>query len=87
MECDVYRCARQPELYLYLAADRDLASLPEALRRRTGALTRVLRVDLAARAALARADIDEVRRRVAADGWYLQMPPSALVHGHLDDGD
>lgn len=87
MQCDVYRCARQPELYLYLAADRAPDSLPEALRRQTGALTRVLRVDLAAREALARVDIAEVRRRVAHEGYYLQLPPAAAVHGHLDDGD
>lgn len=87
MKCVVYRCARQADLYLYLRPELSLATLPEALRRRTGALTRVMDIELTPERRLARADPDAVREALVREGFYLQLPPRGEVQGHLDDGD
>ena len=85
-DCTVYRCARQSEMYLYIRAGLVVETLPEALLRITGKLTQVMELDLDKRL-LARVDVDKVRQSLRQPGYYLQMPPDGLVHGHLDDGD
>lgn len=85
MEARVFRCARQPELYLYLRADLSPAGLPEALLERTGALTEVMRLVLDR--PLARVDVTEVRRALASTGYFLQLPPDGAVRGHLHAGE
>ncbi len=87
MNCVIYRCSRQNEMYLYRREDLDATELPHALLARLGRLTEVMQLDLSRRERLARVDIDAVRRALAETGWYLQMPPDGQVHAHLDDGD
>jgi uncharacterized protein len=87
LDCVVYRCARQPELYLYLRAGLAPAELPEALRRRTGALTQVMALSLSPTRKLARVDAARVIAALERDGYYLQLPPDGLVAGHLQFGD
>ena len=86
-DCLIYRCSKQPEMYLYVRADLPPAELPEALRQRAGRLTEVMRLELSQQRKLARVDVIRVIERLQAEGWYLQLPPEGLVHGHLDDGD
>jgi uncharacterized protein YcgL (UPF0745 family) len=85
MEARVFRCARQPELYLYLRADVPPEALPEALLRRTGQLTEVLRLRLDR--PLARVDVAEVRQALASTGYFVQLPPDGAVRGHLRTGE
>jgi uncharacterized protein YcgL (UPF0745 family) len=86
-ECLIFRCSRQPEMYLYVRADLTHTELPEPLLQRAGRLTEVMRLQLTPERRLARADVVRVIERLQVDGWYLQMPPEGLIHGHLDDGD
>ena len=85
--CVVYRCSKQPELYLYLRADLPPEQLPEALRKLTGKLTRVMALTLDPARKLARADVARVIEKLQRDGHYLQLPPSGLMSGNLEDGD
>jgi uncharacterized protein len=87
MECTIYRCSKQAEMYLYLRAELAPETLPEALRQRAGRLTRVMDLQLSADRKLARVDVRKVMERVAAEGWYLQLPPNGQMHGHLHFGD
>ena len=87
IDCVIYRCSRQPELYLYLRADAAPAQLPEALRKLTGKLTRVMELTLDPARKLARVDVNKVIEKLQADGHYLQMPPTGLINGHLNDSD
>ncbi len=87
MSCLVYRCTRQAEMYLYLRSDVAPDSLPEALRQRTGRLIEVMKLELTPQRKLARADAAKVIERLAADGFYLQMPPHAQIDPHLYFGD
>jgi uncharacterized protein YcgL (UPF0745 family) len=86
-ECVVYRCARQAEMYLYLRAGLQPDELPETLRQRIGRLTEVMTLALTPQRKLARADVARVIEQLQSSGYYLQMPPPDIVHGHLHFGD
>lgn len=87
MDCTVYRCAKQDEMYLYLRAGVEPDTLPAPLLKRAGRLTRVMDLQLSATRKLARVDVRKVLERLAAEGWYLQLPPDGHIHAHLYFGD
>lgn len=86
-DCEVYRCARQADMYLYLRADSKPEDLPEALLKLTGKLTRVMSLQLTPQRKLARVDVTKVIEKIASDGYYLQMPPKGHLDPHLYFGD
>lgn len=85
MECVVYRCARQSEMYLYLRADLQPDKVPEALLKRTGRLTIALHLSLTPERKLARVDTARVLEQLQTNGYYLQMPPQIEAHLHFGD--
>jgi len=85
--CTIYRCSRQEEMYLYLRADLDPATLPEALLRLTGSLTRVMELALSPQRKLARVDVAKVLEQLGGPGYFLQMPPDGHLKPHLYFGD
>lgn len=87
MNCLVYRCAKQDEMYLYLRSDMEPGELPEVLRKRTGMLTQVMELTLSAERKLARANVETVIEQLQAQGFYLQMPPNGLISQNLHFGD
>lgn len=87
MDCVVYRCSKQDQMYLYLRVDVAPDTLPEALLQRAGRLTRVMDLKLEAARKLARVEVDKVREQLGARGWFLQMPPDGALRAHLHFGD
>lgn len=87
MNCTVYRCSRQDEMYLYLAEGESLDDLPEALRTRLGRLTEIMQLTLGPERRLARVEVEAVIESLTVRGYFLQMPPEGAVRAHLDDGD
>jgi uncharacterized protein YcgL (UPF0745 family) len=87
MDCVVYRCQKQADMYLYLRTDLQPDALPETLLRLTGRLSRVMALDLGPDRKLARVDALQVIERLQANGYYLQMPPEGQVHARLHFGD
>lgn len=85
--CRVFRCSRQPELYLYLRDDLRPDALPEALTARSGQLTEIMQLELHAGRRLARVDVQRVLVALAATGYFLQLPPQDALVGLLHDGD
>lgn len=79
MNCIVYRCSGRAGTYLYLREGLSEAELPDGLRQRLGLLSEVLRLDLQPDRRLAQADTATVRRQLAEAGWYLQLPPDAVM--------
>lgn len=73
-----YRCARKAEMYLFVPAGRDQATveadLPEDLMRATGRLTHAMDFKADPARKLARSDVHQVLQSVAEKGYYLQMP-------------
>lgn len=87
VECVVYRCGKQDEMYLYLRADVEPKTLPEALLKRAGPLHPVMTLKLDRERRLARVDVEKVMERLATEGWFLQLPPDGHIKGHLHFGD
>lgn len=85
--CTIYRCAKQEGMYLYLRDGLDPQMLPAPLLQRAGVLSEVMRLQLSPQKKLARVEVTQVIERLAAQGWYLQLPPNGHMHGHLHFGD
>ena len=75
MLCQVYRSPRKAEMFLYVAKAEGLTRVPESLYRLFGEPEPVLMVNLDESRKLARADSNEVKTKIEAEGYYLQMPP------------
>jgi len=78
MQAFVYKSQRKADTYVYLAARDDFDCLPEPVRQQMGTLAFVLEVSLTPERKLARADPNVVRANLAARGFHLQLPPTAL---------
>ncbi len=86
MLCWIYRSNKQDEMYLYLAKKDQFDELPAALRQRFGTPEWVMELDLSTRDKLARANIDNVKKALREQGFYLQVPPTINVTLHQGDG-
>lgn len=73
--CSVYRCSREPQMYVYVDGNEGLARVPDALQRRAGTLSEVMSITLGPERKLARARAGDVLAAIAAQGFYLQLPP------------
>ena len=87
VDCRIYRCRKQEEMYLYVRSDIGPDELPEALLRQVGTLTEVMPLSLTAESRLARADVTRVLEKLEAEGYYLQLPPRGLINPRLHFGD
>lgn len=74
--CEVFKCSRRDETYLYVDKQRGLADVPEALLERFGTPVSVLTLLLSEDKPLARADAARVIAAIDEQGFYLQMPPA-----------
>ena len=89
MQCDVYKFAKNEDWYVYIARpdypnDTDeikdwLGVLPADIRKKLGLGTFVMHLDLDTRDKLARADINEVKAKLAEQGYYVQAPPADIL--------
>lgn len=73
--CTVYRSSREKELYIFVERKEGLARVPEDLRSRLGTMSEVMTLRLSPGRKLARAKAAEVLAAIAAQGYYLQLPP------------
>ncbi|NOZ10430.1 MAG: YcgL domain-containing protein [Gammaproteobacteria bacterium] len=84
MKTVIFRCSKKQEMYLYVPykGDEDalLKDLPEDLIKLTGRLDKTMELELSPDRKLARVDVGEVIVALEAKGFYLQMPPSELLH-------
>jgi uncharacterized protein YcgL (UPF0745 family) len=76
MLCQIYRSSRRQEMYLYVEKTEGLAKVPADLLQRFGEPEAIMLVLLDGQRRLARADAEEVKAQVQAQGFYLQMPPT-----------
>lgn len=75
MQCVIYKGAKKPDTYLYVALPDDFSCVPEQLLLIMGRLEYVMTLDLDAGKKLACADAGEVCDQLLAQGFYLQLPP------------
>ena len=81
MQCYIYKGRRKPDTYLYIERENDFTRVPDALLELLGTLEFVLALELTPERKLAQADAAEVRRQLAADGYFLQLPPKDADRG------
>ena len=74
MQSFVYKSTRKSDTYIFLADKEKVDDLPDGLERLLGKLEYVMAVNLEKRAKLANADIEEVKKCIANQGYYLQLP-------------
>lgn len=78
LNCIIYRCAKQPEMYLYRRDDFAVEDIPELLLKRTGELTEVMELTLTPERQLAREDVVKVMHNLVEQGVHIQMPPNPV---------
>ena len=81
--CQVFRSSRKQEMYLYVDKSR---GLPDALMAQFGEATPVMVLLLTPEKVLARANVAVVLADIKAQGFYLQMPPTAAELFARDNG-
>ncbi len=75
MQCVIYKGAKKPDTYLYLALRDDFSCVPEPLLLIMGRLEYVMSLELDAGKKLACANAEEVCNLLREQGYYLQLPP------------
>ncbi len=81
VNCQVFRCSRKDEMYLYVHSDKKVDELPEKLIKLVGQLAYVMDLELTEERKLARVDVVEVMKSLNDEdkGYFIQMPPSELI--------
>jgi len=74
MICYIYRSAKKLDTYLYLPHKDKLDDLPEGLDKLLGRLDFVMQLDLDNIKRLENADIEDVKKCLREDEFYLQLP-------------
>ena len=79
IKCEVYRCVKKADTYLYLKNGMDLENLPIELSGLLGELTPFLKLELSESSKLARVETNDVMLALTDQGYYLQLPPGELL--------
>ena len=73
MLCAIYKSAKKPNSYLYIAKRDQFAPVPDALLQHFGKPIFMLMFNLAGNKPLANADKQQVQQQIEEKGYYLQM--------------
>jgi len=71
----VYKGSRKANTYLFIDRQDDFSRVPPVLLELMGEISLVIDLNLATREKLAQADINDVRQKLAEQGYFIQMPP------------
>ncbi|MFT6734106.1 MAG: hypothetical protein ACJAS9_002301 [Polaribacter sp.] len=83
MLASVYRSKVKDQMYLYISIKDDFSVVPEKLLKMFGMPEFALQLNLAKRNKLARVELTEVKKALAEQGYFLQMPPA--IHDNKAD--
>jgi len=75
MQCAIYKGKKKTDHYLYIEKEDDFSRVPQALLDILGHLELVISLKLSTERQLAQADVSDVMRQLAEQGYYFQMPP------------
>jgi len=75
MHCAVYKSRKKWDSYLFVEREDDFGRVPDQLLALLGELELVMSLELTPGRRLAQSDPELVRRHLADEGYYLQMPP------------
>ncbi|OOF41170.1 MULTISPECIES: YcgL domain-containing protein [Rodentibacter] len=74
MLCAIYKSRKKPGSYLYIQKRDDFSAVPSVLLEHFGKPELVMMFNLAGDKALRQIDKDEVKEKIASQGFYLQIP-------------
>lgn len=86
IKCNIYRCSKRDEMYLYVHEDKNIDDLPEELIKLVKELTHVMELELTPDRKLAREDVLLVMQNLEEKSFHLQMPPDP-INANLHFGD
>ncbi len=72
--CDVYRCAKKSDMYLYVRRDDAFSRVPETLMTLTGKLQKAMTMVVEPDKKLARTTGERLLAELDEKGYYLQLP-------------
>jgi len=78
MRCAVYKSLIKSDTYLFIERKDDFSRVPQVLLDLVGRMELVMELELAPDRSLAQADPQQVRGLLVEQGYYLQLPPSAV---------
>jgi uncharacterized protein len=78
INCQIYRCSKKDEMYLYIHENKTKDDLPEELITMVKELTHVIDLELTPERKLAREDVKTVMKNLEDKGYHLQMPPDPI---------
>lgn len=79
MEVCVYKSEKHTDTYAYLPVNEAFEDLPIAFRNHFGTATAFLNFSLHDQKVLAQADARQVLTAIREQGFYLQLPPPAII--------
>lgn len=79
VNCKIYRCSKQEDMYLYTHEDAAIDDLPDELINLVKKLTHIMDLELTPERNLAREDVTVVIKNLEEKGFHLQMPVNPLT--------
>ncbi len=83
MQVAVYRSSEKEGMYVYMAEQTSLDTLPAPVMKQLGNPEKALEFDLSANRALPNANASEVLASIESQGFYVQMPAEVDVESIL----
>ncbi|MYM62781.1 YcgL domain-containing protein [Pseudomaricurvus sp. HS19] len=74
--CDIYKSARDPDMYLYVKKQEALSRVPDALKEKFGKPLHAMTLLLEPGKKLARVEAETLIAQLEEKGFYLQLPPA-----------
>ena len=79
MQVAVYRSSEKEGMYVYMAEDTSLDTLPAPVMKQLGKPEKALEFDLTAERSLPNATASDVLASIESQGFYVQMPAEVDV--------
>ena len=79
MMCYIYKPENRADTYLYIQQKDEFTQVPDKLLDMLGKLIFVMDLEITTDTSLARADSEDVLQQLKQNGFYLQMPPKAVL--------
>jgi uncharacterized protein YcgL (UPF0745 family) len=81
VQCAIYKSDKKVDTYLFVEKEDDFERVPDSLLEMLGDVELVMTLDLGKREKLAQADLDDVKKSLGEQGYFLQLPPKAYIRG------
>jgi len=78
MQCEIYKCSKKDQTYLYVEKPFNSEHMPVGLLNVLGELEFVMDLELRENTKLASENAAEVIKNISDNAYFLQMPPDIV---------